>query len=182
MAFESISADGATLPPVRPEAAAAAALAPMVEVWFQMLNDHVPDVDHNCTACTHGGTGTRHTPWPCALRSVADAARREFTQVAEVPAVPAPREPLDDADGVVIRLRGRRRRLRGRHGITRMLTPREQEYLQLAADGCSDVVIATRLGIPERTVATSIRRLARTLGVPDRSSLLVLALREGVIA
>jgi DNA-binding NarL/FixJ family response regulator len=72
--------------------------------------------------------------------------------------------------------------LRGPHGITRMLTPREQEFLQLAADGCGDAVIATRLGIPERTVATTMRRLARTLGVADRGGLLVLGLREGVIA
>ncbi|SHK62122.1 regulatory protein, luxR family [Pseudonocardia thermophila] len=161
--------------PQSPEAAAAAALAPMVEVWFQMLVDHVPDADRNCTACTHGGTGARHTPWPCALRTVAEAARQEFTQVS----VPSPRKPLDDTIG---RPAGRRRRLRSPHGVTRMLTAREQEYLQLAADGYDDARIAAELGVPERTVATSIRRLARTLGVPDRTALLVLALREGVIA
>lgn len=158
-----------------PEAAAAAALAPMVEVWFQMLMDHVPDAEHNCTACTHGGTGARHTPWPCALRAVAEVARQEFSQVT----VPAPRKPMDDS---AARPAARKRRLRGPHGITRMLTPREQEFLQLAADGCGDAVIATRLGIPERTVATTMRRLARTLGVADRGGLLVLGLREGVIA
>lgn len=160
------------VPTPSPEAAAAAALAPMVDVWFRMLADHVPDADHYCTACTHGGTGARRTPWPCALRTVAEVARREYSQVT----VPAPRSAPDD------RPASRRRRLRGPHGITRMLTPREQEFLQLAADGCGDPVIATRLAIPERTVATSIRRLARTLGVVDRAALLVLALREGVIA
>ncbi|MDN5861575.1 MAG: helix-turn-helix transcriptional regulator [Pseudonocardia sp.] len=162
-------------PTAAPEAAAAAALAPMVEVWFRMLMDHVPDAGHNCTACTHGGTGARHTPWPCALRTVAEVARREFTRVT----VPAPRMPMDDAPAGPA---PRRRRLRGPHGITRMLTPREQEFLQLAADGCGDPVISVRLGIPERTVATTMRRLARTLGVADRGGLLVLALREGVIA
>ena len=181
MALESFGSVPASGPTLLPEAAAAAALAPMVEVWFQMLNDHAPDAEHNCTACTHGGTGARHTPWPCALRTVAEAARREFTQVVDVP---APRNPLDDTidELSAARLRNRRRRLRGRHGITRMLTPREQEFMQLAADGCGDGVIAARLGIPERTVATSMRRLAHTLGVSDRFSLLVLALREGVIA
>jgi DNA-binding NarL/FixJ family response regulator len=151
----------------------------MVEVWFQMLSDHVPDAEHNCTACTHGGTGARHTPWPCALRAVAEVARQEFSQVT----VPAPRQPMDArAGGSGARPAARRRRLRGPHGITRMLTPREQEFLQLASDGCGDAVISTRLGIPERTVATTMRRLARTLGVADRAGLLILALREGVIA
>lgn len=158
----------------RPGAGAAAALAPMVEVWFRMLADHVPDADHHCTACTHGGTGTRSTPWPCSLRTVAEVARQEFTQVA----VPAPRLPEQAGSQ---RAMPRRRRLRGPHGITRMLTPREQEFLQLAANGCGDTVIADRLAIPERTIGSSIRRLARTLGVGNRSALLVLALREGVI-
>jgi DNA-binding CsgD family transcriptional regulator len=167
------------------ETSAATALAPMVEVWFQMLCDHVPDANHRCIACTHGGTGARATPWPCSLRSIAEEARRSHADGA-MP-FPTPRPPMDDAPSqddppgeAPVRAR-RRRRLRGVHGITRVLTPREQEYLQLAADGCADTEIAERLGLPERSVSTALRRLIRTLGVTDRASLLVLALREGVI-
>ena len=30
----------------------AAELAPMVEVWFRILGDHVPDEDRRCRACS----------------------------------------------------------------------------------------------------------------------------------
>ena len=30
----------------------AAELAPMVEVWFRILGDHVPDEDRRCKACS----------------------------------------------------------------------------------------------------------------------------------
>lgn len=50
-------------------------LAPMVEVWLRLLRAHVPDTAGRCRACTAGGTGLPGTPWPCALRSVAELAR-----------------------------------------------------------------------------------------------------------
>lgn len=159
-----------------PDVGAAAALAPMVEVWFRMLEEHVPDGELHCQACTSGGTGARSTPWPCSLRTVADAARRRFAAGSGPVPVPAPRPPSDAVAPP------RKRWLRGPRGIARALTQREQEFLQLAANGCTDSMIAMQLSVPVRTVATSIRRIARTLGAPDRGSLLVLALREGVIA
>jgi DNA-binding CsgD family transcriptional regulator len=51
----------------------------------------------------------------------------------------------------------------------------------MAAEGRSDEEIAAQLDVPERTVRTTIRRIARKLGEPDRGGLLVLALRSGVI-
>lgn len=158
----------ATLHPPCHDAGAAAALAPMVEVWFRILADHVPDDDDRwCRACTSAGTGARSTPWPCSIRAVAESARERYaTRTVDIP---APRR------------RSRRRRLHGTHGGSCPLTLREQEFLQLAADGCSDRQIALRLDLPERTVGMSIRRIGATLGVPGRSALLVLALREGVV-
>jgi len=145
---------------------AADALAPMVEIWFRILTDHVPDENRRCSACTTAGTGARRTPWPCSLRAVAESARERHA--AEAPGSP------HRAPG--------RRRLQGERGASCPLTPREQEFLQLAADGCSDAEIAERLGLPERTVGTSIRRIMRGVGVPRRDSLLVLALRTWTIA
>ena len=142
---------------------AAAALAPMVEVWFRILTEHVPDPDFRCRSCTSAGTGTLSTPWPCSLRSLADRARARH----------AAGWPEHTSRG--------RRSLYGAQGTSCPVTPREREFLQMAVEGRSDDEIAAQLDVPERTVRTTIRRIARKLGEPDRDGLLVLALRSGVI-
>lgn len=127
----------------------------MVEVWFRLLRDHVPDLGQHCRACS----GAHFTAWPCAVRTLAEEARQQH------------------AVGLTIR----RTQLRGRLGRTSALTLREREFLQMAADGRSDVEIAEKLGVPERTVRTTTRRIVHRSGARDRAALLVLALREGVI-
>lgn len=133
----------------------AAELAPMVEVWFRILGDHVPDEDRRCRSCT----GVRRTAWPCQVRALAERARQWHA----------------------LGLSSRGRRLPGMRGTSCPLTLREREFLQLAADGWRDMEIAERLDVPEPTVRTSIRRIARAVGAPDRTGLLVLALRAGVV-
>ena len=133
----------------------AAELAPMVEVWFRILSDHVPDEDQRCRACT----GVRRAAWPCPVRALAERA------------------PQWHALGQS----ARGTRLPGLRGASCPLTLREREFLQLAADGWRDLEIAERLEVPERTVRTSIRRIGRAVGAPDRTGLLVLALRAGVV-
>jgi hypothetical protein len=53
---------------------AAAELAPMIEVWRQLLTDHVPNSRGRCQACTQGGTGILTARWPCGPRRIAEAA------------------------------------------------------------------------------------------------------------
>jgi len=127
----------------------------MVEVWFRILTNHVPDQDDRCRACS----GVRRAAWPCPVRSLAERARQWHA----------------------LGLSSRARRLRGPRGSSCPLTLREREFLQLAADGWTDEEIAARLRVPERTVRTTVRRIGRSVGAPDRPDLLVLALRAGVI-
>ena len=141
--------------PVAETPGPAAELAPMVEIWFRILGDHVPDADGRCAACT----GVRRTAWPCQVRALAERARQWHA----------------------LGLSGRGRRLPGLRGASCPLTLREREFLQLATDGWGDGEIAERLEVPERTVRTSIRRIGRAVGAPDRGGLLVLALRAGVV-
>jgi hypothetical protein len=54
----------------------AAELAPMVDVWQKLLDQHVPDRAGRCRTCTKGGTGLPGVRWPCSLHGIADAARR----------------------------------------------------------------------------------------------------------
>ena len=52
----------------------AAELAPMIGVWRQLLDDHVPNSLGRCRACTQGGTGIPTVQWPCGPRNIAEAA------------------------------------------------------------------------------------------------------------
>jgi PAS domain S-box-containing protein len=58
------------------------------------------------------------------------------------------------------------------------LSPREQQLLNLAADGLTDSAIAHELGISEATVGTYWGRVRIKLGPYNRTELVAMALRE----
>jgi DNA-binding NarL/FixJ family response regulator len=60
------------------------------------------------------------------------------------------------------------------------LTGREQEVLELIAQGRSNKRIAFELGISEKTVKTHVGHLLAKLGVTDRTQAALLAVREGL--
>ena len=62
-----------------------------------------------------------------------------------------------------------------------LLTRREIEVLQLAADGVSGPEIAERLVVSTSTVKTHFENVYRKLRVPDRPAAVAQALRAGVI-
>ena len=61
------------------------------------------------------------------------------------------------------------------------LTPREQEVLQLAAEGRTSAQIAARLGISRRTAETHRANIYRKLLVESQTDLIALALRRGLL-
>jgi DNA-binding NarL/FixJ family response regulator len=66
-------------------------------------------------------------------------------------------------------------------GTPRALTHREQEILQLAADGHPNREIAEQLGLSPLTIKSHLGRIGRKLGSGDRAQLVLLALRAGAI-
>jgi DNA-binding NarL/FixJ family response regulator len=66
-------------------------------------------------------------------------------------------------------------------GMPRALTHREQEILQLAADGHPNREIAEELGLSPLTIKSHLGRIGRKLGSGDRAQLVLLALRAGAI-
>ena len=62
------------------------------------------------------------------------------------------------------------------------LTPREREVLRLIADGLSNKRIARELGVAEKTVKTHVGHVLAKLGVPDRTSAALHAVRAGLVA
>ena len=63
-----------------------------------------------------------------------------------------------------------------RHGLTQ----RESEILSHMVSGLSNRRIATKLIIGDETVKSHLRAIYRKLGVPDRTSAVATALREGI--
>ncbi|UXI69445.1 response regulator [Tahibacter amnicola] len=60
------------------------------------------------------------------------------------------------------------------------LSQREREVLELMADGLSNQVIATRMGIGEKTVKTHVSNVLAKLELQDRTQAAVYAWRTGV--
>jgi two-component system, NarL family, nitrate/nitrite response regulator NarL len=69
---------------------------------------------------------------------------------------------------------------RSRHIETR-LTRREQEVLQVAAEGLTAREIAHQLGVRERTVTTHLGRIYGKLGVNSRVGAVIEAARSGLV-
>jgi DNA-binding NarL/FixJ family response regulator len=61
------------------------------------------------------------------------------------------------------------------------LTTREREILQLAAEGCTNAEIASRLSISPRTAETHRANLMRKLGLHTHTDLIRYALRRGIL-
>jgi DNA-binding NarL/FixJ family response regulator len=64
---------------------------------------------------------------------------------------------------------------------TRRLSPREQQVLQLIADGSENKQIARELGLSEATVKTYIRGVFERLDVSSRAEAVAVGLRVGII-
>ena len=60
------------------------------------------------------------------------------------------------------------------------LSQREREVLELMADGLSNQIIATRMGIGEKTVKTHVSNVLAKLELQDRTQAAVYAWRAGV--
>jgi DNA-binding CsgD family transcriptional regulator len=62
-----------------------------------------------------------------------------------------------------------------------LLTPRQLEILQLAAEGLAGPVIAERLGLSGATVKTHFEHIYERLGVSGRTAAVAHAMRDGLI-
>ena len=61
------------------------------------------------------------------------------------------------------------------------LTPREQQVLELLAEGLPNKAIASRLGISDQTVKFHVASVAAKLGATNRTEAVRIALRRGLL-
>ncbi len=67
------------------------------------------------------------------------------------------------------------------HAADDQLTPREIEVLKHVSAGCSNKIVADRLGISEDTVKGHLRNLLYKLNANDRTHAVTIALRRGFL-
>ena len=66
--------------------------------------------------------------------------------------------------------------------LVETLTPRENEVLELLAEGLSNKAIAARLGISDQTVKFHVASIGGKLGAANRTDAVRRAVRRGLIA
>ncbi|PRY10033.1 helix-turn-helix transcriptional regulator [Kineococcus rhizosphaerae] len=113
--------------------------------------------------------------WGDVLRAVADGDRRMIVEDAAgnrfVLVSEARYRALEDAE---------RTQSPGRPDVT--LTVREQEILQMIADGCPGSVVAERLGLAPNTVAQHLASVRRKYGVRSSAAAAAVARQDGLIS
>jgi DNA-binding NarL/FixJ family response regulator len=67
-------------------------------------------------------------------------------------------------------------------GREQLLTLREIQVVELAAEGLGNVEIGREMGLSALTVKSHLARMTRRLGARDRAHLVLLALRAGVLS
>jgi len=63
----------------------------------------------------------------------------------------------------------------------RVITKREEEVLQLIADGCSTPEVAARLYISQKTVKNHLASIYQKLDARDRTQAVLQAVRMGIV-
>ena len=64
----------------------------------------------------------------------------------------------------------------------RVITPREEEVLQLIADGCSTPEVAEQLFISQKTVKNHLASIYQKLDARDRTQAVLQAVRMGIVS
>jgi two-component system, NarL family, nitrate/nitrite response regulator NarL len=104
---------------------------------------------------------------------------RGIEVIAEAETLAAARGLAADADALVMASRAPRGQTHG--SDPESLTPREQEVLELLAEGLSNQSIAARLSISGHTVKFHVSSICAKLGADNRTDAVSRAVRQGLI-
>lgn len=96
---------------------------------------------------------------------------------AEAPTLAAARQLADDVDAYLVAAPGAALD----PPLAEPLTTREGQVLELLADGLSNRLIATRLGLSDETVKFHLSAIFGKLGVANRTEAVRQAIRRGLV-
>jgi DNA-binding NarL/FixJ family response regulator len=131
-----------------------------------MLTMH-PDPDVVAAALRAGAAGYLVTD--CSTEEIAEAVRLAASDDAAMSADVAA-SMLDEV-----------RRLPEEADEDRIVTKREEEVLQLIADGCSTTEVAEQLFISQKTVKNHLASIYQKLDARDRTQAVLRAVRMGIV-
>jgi DNA-binding NarL/FixJ family response regulator len=134
-----------------------------------MLTMHA-DQEVLANAIRAGATG--YLTKDCSTREIAEAVR----MAAEGDTVLSPQLARSMLDEV------RRSDLGAPVEEDRLVTKREEEVLQLIADGCSTPEVAARLYISQKTVKNHLASIYQKLDARDRTQAVLQAVRMGIVS
>ena len=140
----------------------------LAETRVVMLTMHA-DQDVLANAIRAGASG--YLVKDCSTDEIADAVRMAATGDTPI----SPQLAASMLDEV--------RRLDQRHAADedRVVTRREEEVLQLIADGCSTPEVAERLFISQKTVKNHLASIYQKLDARDRNQAVLQAVRMGIV-
>jgi DNA-binding NarL/FixJ family response regulator len=140
----------------------------LAETRVVMLTMHA-DQDVLANAIRAGASG--YLVKDCSTDEIADAVRMAATGDTPI----SPQLAASMLDEV--------RRLDQRHAADedRVITRREEEVLQLIADGCSTPEVAERLFISQKTVKNHLASIYQKLDARDRTQAVLQAVRMGIV-
>jgi DNA-binding NarL/FixJ family response regulator len=140
----------------------------LAETRVVMLTMHA-DQDVLANAIRAGASG--YLVKDCSTDEIADAVRMAATGDTPI----SPQLAASMLDEV--------RRLDQRHAADedRVVTRREEEVLQLIADGCSTPEVAERLFISQKTVKNHLASIYQKLDARDRTQAVLQAVRMGIV-
>jgi len=140
----------------------------LAETRVVMLTMHA-DQDVLANAIRAGASG--YLVKDCSTEEIADAVRMAATGDTPI----SPQLAASMLDEV--------RRLDQRHAADedRVITRREEEVLQLIADGCSTPEVAERLFISQKTVKNHLASIYQKLDARDRTQAVLAAVRMGIV-
>ena len=131
-----------------------------------MLTMH-PDQDVVAAALRAGAAG--YLVKDCSTEEIAEAVRLAASDDAAISADVAA-SMLDEV-----------RRLPDEPDEDRVVTKREEEVLQLIADGCSTTEVAEQLFISQKTVKNHLASIYQKLDARDRTQAVLQAVRMGIV-
>ena len=122
-------------------------------------------------------------------RRLRDSLPAAIEVVGEFATVEAARASAAGAEAILLAANGQSGEDRGdlervathTDGVVEPLTPREQQVLELLAEGLPNKAIAARLGISDQTVKFHVASIAAKLGATNRTEAVRLALRRGLL-